>query len=330
MENNLFILVSGYCWSGSSAVVDLLKEYSCNIDPGIEFRLIKDPYGINDLYNAMVVKGDPLNCDIAIKDYLWFVECLNRKPSKLKHGLNYQSYFGDNLLKYTQEYINRLVQYKYDAYWWMFDLKRDKLDMLIYKLKLKFLHKKEQPQMYFSNITEKSFCEETNTYINKLLLDVVGENKDKNIILDQAVSVFNAPNEMKFLKNRKLIVVDRDPRDVYTELCKGGFLIGEQLIKTRNPMMYVDWHNAWRRNIKQLENNNDILQIKFEDLIIDYADTVKKIEKFLNLDKNMHVFAGEYLDVNMSKKNVGIWKGFLNNEEIKVFDKYLGNFYYSK
>lgn len=328
MENKFF-LVSGYCWSGSGAVVDLLKEYKCNVEPGIEFRLIKDPYGINDLYNAMIVKGDPLNYDIAIKDYLWFVESLNRKPTRLRHGLDYQSYFGDKLLKYTQEYINKLVNYQYDSYWWMFDLKKDPVEMFKTKFKRKFLKITEQPRMFFSAVSGDTFCKETNDYIEKLLLYKIGSDEKKNIILDQAISVFNATNEMKFFKNRKLIVVDRDPRDIYTELCRGGFLIGDQMMKSRDPMMYVSWHNGWRRNREQLYGNDDILQLKFEDIILNYDQTVKIIEKFLKLDERDHVDIGKYLDVSKSKKNIGIWKDFLNNEEIKVFDEYLKQYYYN-
>lgn len=328
MKDNKFFLVSGYCWSGSSAVVDLLKEYSCNIEPGIEFRLIKDPYGINDLYNALVVKRDPLNYDIAIKDYLWFVDALNRKPTRLKPGLNYQAFFGNNLVAYTKEFINKLVEYQYDSYWWMFELKKDPVKIIEEKIKRKFFNITEQPRMFFSDISEEDFCNETNNYIKKLLVGKYGTNFTKNIILDQAVSVFNASNEMKFIKNSKLIVVDRDPRDVYTDLCKGGFLIGEQLMKSRNPMMYVEWHNAWRKNSYLLNNNNDILQLRFEDVIFNYSETVKKIEDFLGLDASLHVDIGKYLDINISKKNVGIWKDFLTDTEIQVFDRYLKDCFY--
>ena len=45
------ILTAGYGYSGSSAVVDLLKEYdNCDsISDNFEFRLIKDPGGLEDL-----------------------------------------------------------------------------------------------------------------------------------------------------------------------------------------------------------------------------------------------------------------------------------------
>lgn len=327
MDDKRFFLVSGYCWSGSGAIVDLLKEYRCNIEPGIEFRLIKDPYGINDLYNALVVKRDPLNYDIAIKDYLWFVSSLNRKPTKLRHGLDYQNYFGNDLMKYTNEYINKLVKYQYTSSWWMFDLKKSPFEMFKFRFKRKFFGVVEESKMYFSDISKEAFCSITSEYIEKLLFSKMSNSNKNNIILDQAVSVFNALNEMQFLKNSKLIVVDRDPRDVYTELCKGGFLIGDQLMKSRDAMMYVEWHNAWRMNNHQLEKNNDILQLKFEDIIFRYDETVAKVESFLGLSSCDHTEIGKYLDVKKSKANVGIWKTFLTPDEIRIFDENLKEYY---
>lgn len=39
-----YIYVLGYGWSGSSVIVDLLKEYDCILVPDLEFRLIKERY----------------------------------------------------------------------------------------------------------------------------------------------------------------------------------------------------------------------------------------------------------------------------------------------
>jgi len=41
-----FIAVSGYGWSGSSAVVDLFRELENVKCVDTEFRLIRDPYGV--------------------------------------------------------------------------------------------------------------------------------------------------------------------------------------------------------------------------------------------------------------------------------------------
>ena len=72
-----YICVSGYGWSGSGAVVDLLQEFEGYVSLDIEFRLIKDAYGISDLENFLVYNWDVLRSDKAVKDFLWFTRVLN-------------------------------------------------------------------------------------------------------------------------------------------------------------------------------------------------------------------------------------------------------------
>ena len=72
-----YVCVLGYGWSGSSAVVDLLKEFEENWDPEVEFRILKDPHGVMDLEHTLVDQWDALNVDIAIRDFLDFATFLN-------------------------------------------------------------------------------------------------------------------------------------------------------------------------------------------------------------------------------------------------------------
>ena len=96
-----YILVSGYGWTGSSAVVDLLKEINKACYMNVEFRIIKDPKGLRDLYDSLVENWDPLNSDIAIKDFLWLANHLNYKRHKfsLNAGLGYVDFFGKSFIE---------------------------------------------------------------------------------------------------------------------------------------------------------------------------------------------------------------------------------------
>ena len=58
-----YIIVAGYGWSGSSAIVDILREFEDCMVPDVEFRMIKDPYGVHDLYDNLVEKWCLLNAD---------------------------------------------------------------------------------------------------------------------------------------------------------------------------------------------------------------------------------------------------------------------------
>ena len=71
LRDYAYILVAGYGWSGSSAAVDILHEFKTCYLPGIEFRVVKDPYGLDDLfYTSAVKRADNIAIDIAVKDFL--------------------------------------------------------------------------------------------------------------------------------------------------------------------------------------------------------------------------------------------------------------------
>lgn len=329
MKINKYFIICGYGWSGSSAVVDLLKEYSNNYDPGVEFRLVKDPYGINDLYNACVIKGDPLNYDIAIKDFLWFSKSLYKKPSKFKDGLDYKRYFGTKYLYSVDSYINKIVSFSYNSYWWMFGIKKTHYKLIKDKIMKKLGIIKNTDKMFFVDITDKKFISITREFIDMVFENsCIGDNM--NVILDQGVSTVNPCLELKFYKNSKLIIVDRDPRDIYTDLCIGGNLIGEDLKINRNPNNYVSWHKEYRKNINEIKKNKNIMFLKFEDLIYNYDEKVDEIEKFLDLDSRKHIKKYEYFDPSKSIENIGIWKNYINDYEKEVFTKYLVDYFYEK
>ena len=70
MSNMMFINVSGFFTSGSSAVVDLLKEFDDTYECKAEVRIIKDPYGISQLEHSLVDSWELINSSAAIMDFL--------------------------------------------------------------------------------------------------------------------------------------------------------------------------------------------------------------------------------------------------------------------
>ena len=106
-RNIKFVAVSGYGWSGSSAVVNLLKEFRGYWECGGEMRLLREPYGIFDLEHALLEAWDLLNSDAAIKDFLWLTQRLNRSTSRWGGtGCGYGKLFGSSFWKETQKYVD--------------------------------------------------------------------------------------------------------------------------------------------------------------------------------------------------------------------------------
>lgn len=326
-----YVLIAGYGWSGSSAVVDLLKEFNGFWDPNIEFRLIKDSYGLIDLRYNLVEKWDPLNSDIAIKDFVWLTNHLNHKNSKisLQQGLDYQNIFKDNFLIQTNNFLEHIIKYNYKSHWWFFDFKKTKLEYFIYKILRKVnKNKSNNSIMHFSNCTEEEFDKWSKLYINSLFSPIIKENNMQHIILDQAVPVQNPEMAQHYFDNYKIIIVDRDPRDIYVDLINGKFLLGQDLAVTHDVFKYIDWHKAMRKNLNNILKLSNIKYIRFEDLIINYDKSINEIVTFLNISPNEHIHKCELFKPNISKRNIGLWKNYSQQNEIAIIEKELSEYIY--
>lgn len=330
-----YTLVLGYGWSGSSAVVDLLREYDATVVPDVEFRIVKDPYGITNLYNNLIPAWDALNSDTAIRDFMWYASHLAHRNSRfsLTAGLDYESFFGDSFIESTNAYVKSLVQFEYKSHWWLFDFKKSKAQLLKKKVRNKLGKIRrgylidEGPQMLFSCIDEDAFLNCTRRYMNSLFAPFVEASGDScNIVLDQGISVNNYLIEREFFDDQKMIVVDRDPRDIYADLSRGGNLIGRELDVSHDASKYVLWHNAYRRSLPQLKEDPRVLVVQFEDLVLNYHETVRNIEAFIGLSSDDHKDMFKYFDPDKSSKNIGLWKETVDGGELETLERALGGY----
>ena len=325
-KNFDYVFVLGYGWSGSSAVVDLLKEFSSCWEGNIEFRAIKDPYGVHDLHHAIVENWEILNVDAAIKDFWWQMKHLDKVSGKfsLQAGLGYKKYFHDQFLPATQNFLKKLVSYQYKSSWWFFDFKRDGIRLIYTKVMRKL--KLHEDKMIFSAVSDHDFCQYAQEYMDELFNPLIDNAHIKHVILDQAVNFSAYKEEARYFRSSKIIVVDRDPRDIYADLVQGRNLLGRELAESHDAMKYIQMHKAYRRNIKELKNDSDVLFLQFEELLQSYDKVVDRIIEFLGLDKNDHIRKKQYFDPEISKKNMGIWKNILTDMEKQVIEDKLGDY----
>lgn len=312
------VVVAGYYYTGSSAVVDLLKEYRGAFEPNVEFRLIKDPYGLNDLRYNLVEHWDPLNADNAIKDFLWLAFHLNYPYSKLSlvKGLGYSNRdaFGDRFMKETNVFIDNITDFTYDSSWWFTEFKQSKTKRLKEKI-IRFFRSQPKNTMYFSCCTAEEFDRYATEYLERLFS--IDDNNNSFAIIDQGLAAQNPENINHFFRNARMIIVDRDPRDVYVETRYAG-LIGKKINQTRDAQYFIKWFKKYRERTSNEDAN--ILRINFEDLILRNDETVELIESFLGIDPSNHIEKGKYLKPEVSKTNIGKWNNQLNHDEIKKLD----------
>jgi len=139
---------------------------------------------------------------------------------------------------------------------------------------------------YLSKPSEEVFLKHTQQFIDNLFLNCF--NKNNTIILDQAISPNNIANTLKYFNSSKVIVMDRDPRDIYANLYKNGILIGADMDRSDSVDMYVKWHKILRENLQsEIASKNfskNVLRLNYEDLVLDYSNSVDKVINFIGVD----------------------------------------------
>ncbi len=317
MQSINFVIVSGFCSSGSSAVIDLLKEFRGFYEPNAEIRFIRDPYGIADLEIALVNKWDLINSSAAISDFLEIMRKNARTRGLfLPMGFGLKKIISPDILKITQDYIDSLTDftYKTDYYHYKFKKPFVKYQFDRYRWALERLSKgivkassRNIATCYFSHPSQEQFNEATKLFFDRLFEQQVEKNSCSHVIFDQAISVNKTDEIHRYFNKAKMIIVDRDPRDMYCDDVNWGDNMDDHYETKEAAERYVIRAKAQRESIKP---DADVLYLKFEDVIIKYDETCKRIIDFLELPIDVHPVRGKYLKTEASIKNIGIWRKF--------------------
>jgi hypothetical protein len=325
-----YLSVGGFGISGGTAILDLMREFDNFNEVKVEFRLIKDPYGILDLQDKLTTNWDShYHSDIAIKDFLWLAKNLNRNSRKLsKYGHNYSKIISKEFIKDTTEYIEKLSQFKFYGIWHLLKYKKNFLQQIINKI-FKKLNKENLELMYYSKINNDSFIRITKDYINSIFNHFLMNNK--TVLLHNAIPTHLPGKAMKYFDTIKIIVVDRDPRDIYCDIInkKIHSFLGTNVNDINFVQKFVQNFIDRRENLNELKDNKNILYLHFEDIILKYEKSLYEIYSFLDLSKENHVYKLLYFNPEKSLKNIGLWKTFNDQKDIKYIEEKLGNYLYN-
>lgn len=334
------IVPMGYMGSGSSAITDLISEFKdCqNEYKSYEYVLLHCPNGLFDLEDKLLIGNNAIRSDEAIRSFETQMNKLYNK--KFWWVGNYQKIISPNFMKMTEEYIGRIQQFNFPGYWYTHEEVNTKmfLKLLIRKPikiltgnKVKFNKVlKYSDGMRISYITSEKFYEESHKYIYDII-DVVSKGKD-NIILDQFLLPFNLFRVDNYFDDRlKAIAVERDPRDVFII---NKYIWQKKQICVPFPLdvnEFCSFYKKMRESEKEC-NSNKVLRIRFEDLIYNYDDEVKRITKFLGFTSKDHINKKSRFDPDISIKNTQLFRKKEYQEESKIIEreleKYLYNFPY--
>lgn len=308
-------IVSGYGWSGSGAVIDCLKELENVKTFDVEYRGIKDPYGLLDLERALTTQWDLLNSDFAIRNFIKLAEMHGKNNSKAtKYRLSYEKKINKEFLSLTQKYVDSLITSSVNFSWWQRYIHSGWLGHMVGK----FLAKVDYPPpAYFSIQSKEDFAVKTIDYLESLFV----LNNTQLTVLDQAVSPNNVSDGLKYFRSPRMLIVDRNPFDVLADL-----RINKALMGTKKGGDEIEnfalFYNAARAGSVNIDDAN-VKIIEFEKLINDYASTRSELLKFLELEESENPAKFNLFDPAKSKKNIGIYKQHLEDNEVKTLSRLL-------
>ncbi len=326
-----FFTYGGFRYSGGGALKDLLKEIETVHITNSEIRTFKDPYGLFDL-SEKIGEGyrDSINFDNAIKDFLWLNQVLFKKPSKFsKIGADYKTTISKEYLNNIYDFVSNITEYKYKGFWHLILFKKSFFSQLVYKLKNKLLTIVKMETMYYPIVDKSNYFIQAKKLINSWFSEISSENK--LIGLHNAHASSNPKPILDYFDKIKFIVVDRDPRDIFVNMInnKVGWMGFDYNNTDDNVKRFVSDFSLYRNNVSFFKEEKYCLYLRFEDLVYNYDDTVKKLFEFLDLDLSNHTSKFKYFNPNVSIKNIGIWKNYSNQNEIKYIENNLTEYLFT-
>lgn len=321
----------GYTFSGSSAVNNLLREFDncCELTPNNECRFLQDPDGIADLEYNLFDNRHRLNSEYAIKRYSKYTNKIDKR--------NFEQIFGESWTILNKEYINSLFKFSYKSYW-----HADLRDLNIFQ-KIKYYSirasriilnkinpniKRECNKNYFKSFkmylpicSRNEFLNNTRVFCSKLF-EGLNVNNNEFGIVDQLIPPRNVDRYLRYVDNLKVVIVDRDPRDIFMETA---------LSKDR-AFPYDDvekFCEIYKDNRAGKVQNENVLEIHFEDLIYNYEKTYNTIVNFIGINDKNHTKKGRYFSIPKSKEHTRLWeKNHKYDSEIDYIEKNLKEYLY--
>ncbi len=314
-----YLDLSGYGFSGKTAVIELVREFRGYHVPArvFEFVLLRIQGGILDLEDALCNDWSPIRSAAAIRRFARVVRRLGVKTRFSDPrtwfdgtGWNYDPYFNGRFLALSHAYLSRLVSAS-----WVKDWPYHRVDLCGLELFLRHVARLLGFRRAYDVRVVLSFPDEfvaiTRDYLNAVLSSNVGVDVE-TIVLHNAFEPFHPQRALKFFDRAKCIIVDRDPRDTYVEqLSYEPMAVG--------PADFVLRHRTYRAAAsKFFQEDRRVLRVRFEELVLDYDRTVALILSHLEEDRSIHVTPRRYFDPDVSKENIGLWRQYPKQEEIEI------------
>jgi len=306
--------LSGYMFSGKSAVSDLLREFEGFHIPNYrsEFDLLRIGGGLIDLKNA-VLDWSPVRSYAAFLRFKRLVKQIAgtpRFPRKLfETGWGYDKIY-PNILSALDRFSQNITELEWQTPWPYEDLNDGAVETLVRKLRSK---SRKYDNRAYALLSSDKFMRAAQEFVQELLWYGVDRQQYHSVVVHNALEPFSPEKNLDLLgENAKCIVVDRDPRDIYATAVTSQVGFNDNLefyrriAGAQDVDVFIKRFSIYRNNTNGSEPR--ILRLRFEELLFDYEETIGKIRAYLGIPASDHKDRGKYFQIEKSKSNCGLWK----------------------
>lgn len=329
MESRITIGVCGYGFTGSGAVMDLLKEFpEVKVLDQVEFKLSYIQDGIEDLsYHLIEHPSRYFSSDPAIRRFKRVITELDRK---------YQALTGGKFRNIVQDYLESIIQVTWMGSCFFHKIESSRISRIfryvIMSKVRKLLYRYgniwisyPDKKMYFS-LSPENFQEHSRHFLNSII-DEMGGSGQQKVVLNQPFPADRPEFSFPFFDEPYAICISRDPRDLYI-LAKEFVKPRARFIPTDSVEKFIKYYKSIMENAESSQAaRNRVLRLNFEDLIYAYDATVKRIADFLQIEKQIE---DKYFDPNISIRNTQLFKRTTKyDEDIKQIESTLSKWLYA-
>ena len=314
---NKIIVPAGYMGSGSSAITDLLSEIE-GIDTKngtFEYVFLHCPNGVFDLEDKLLLGNNSMRSDEALNSFYEEMWCLYQR--KNYWAGNYRRHISPEFINYVESFLRKLCVATFEDTYWYYTQKpvnyrmqaRYYCSRILGKLSngnVKIKTPLQRSMMSIAFPAADAYYDAAKEFLSDVLKDL-GLTKN-SIVVDQLLlphNLFRIPNY--FEENLRVIVVERDPRDVFI---LNKYLWFPKQNAVPYPLDAKDFALFYKhmRMAERIQEDDRILRIYFEDLVYRYDQTVEKIMAFVGCEPAQHVRKKERLNPSVSIKNTQLFR----------------------
>lgn len=332
------VVVSGFGCSGSSAVVDWLREYrSCHVLDD-EFDLFRHPDGVQDLRDALTMRVSVRRCYLAMRRFSNLTRVMARRPGR-NFGRDLERITFRGFENHMRAFLAELTAVSYPAgstaTWierhgevshyatpvdessvsprmqeFLVKLHRraqspTQPKSMIAKSMLRWMGHPlpaEREEMYQPlSLTGEEFDAIARRYFDEMARRMVPPDKS-HLVLDQAVGPSGMPGGLDLMSDVRAIVVHRDPRDIFMS----GLTKNRHWVPTNSAEDFARWFRIAMPRIKL--DDPRICVVGFEDLVTEPSRYLSYMERFLGLCSRDRPAPGSMFEPRTSLKNVRKWQ----------------------